>query len=76
MPESALAVQVGGDHYKHFIIQPIEFTTRNKLGFIQGDVIKRICRYNIPGWKGIQDLEKIKYEIDCLIEMEQDRKEF
>jgi hypothetical protein len=66
----ALDVQVGGDHYKRFAIQPIEFTTKNKLSFIQGCVIKRICRYNLPGGKGLQDLEKIKHEIDCLIDLE------
>lgn len=67
---SPLDRQVGGDHYKNFAIQPIEFTTRNKLGFIQGCVIKRICRYNLPGGKGRQDLMKIKHEIDVLMELE------
>lgn len=62
--------QVGGNHYKQFAIQPIEFTTKNKLGFIQGDVVKRICRYNLPGGKGLQDLEKIKHEIDILIHLQ------
>mgnify|MGYP003607807044 CR=1 FL=1 len=62
--------QVGGSHYKQFAIQPIEFATKNKLGFIQGDVVKRICRYNLPGGKGLQDLEKIKHEIDILIHLQ------
>ena len=66
---SPQADQIGGDHYKHFAIQPIEFSTRNNLGFIQGCVVKRICRYNLPGGKGIQDLEKIIHEIRCLIEI-------
>ena len=65
----ALADQIGGDHYKNFAIQPIEFSTRNNLGFIQGCVVKRICRYNQPGGKGIQDLEKIIHEIKCLIDI-------
>lgn len=68
--KSALDTQVGGNHYKTFAIQPIEFTTKNKLGFIPGCVIKRICRYNRPGGKGLEDLQKIKHEIDCLIDME------
>ena len=62
--------QVGGNHYKQFSIQPTEFSTKNKLGFIQGDVVKRICRYNLPGGKGLQDLEKIKHEIDILIHLQ------
>jgi hypothetical protein len=67
---SALDKQIGGSHYKNFKIQPIEFTTRNGLGFIQGDVIKRICRYNLPGGKQLQDLEKIIHEVQILIEIE------
>ena len=65
-----LDVQIGGDHYRQFPIQPIEFITRNRLGFIQGDVVKRICRFNQPGGKGLQDLLKIKHEIDCLIKID------
>ena len=69
LPPSALARQVGGDHYKTFVIQPIEFSTRNGLGFIQGDIVKRICRYNRPGGKGHEDLRKIMHECELLIEM-------
>jgi hypothetical protein len=32
--KNALKIQVGGDHYKQFEIQPVEFITRNNLGFI------------------------------------------
>lgn len=67
---SALEKQVGGDHYKGFVIQPVEFIARNKLGFLEGGIIKRICRYNKPGGKGWEDLEKIKHEVDLLIELE------
>lgn len=66
----ALDVQIGGDHYKGFVIQPIEFSTRNGLGFIQGCVVKRICRYKEKGGKGLEDLKKIKHEIDVLIDLE------
>ena len=49
--ESALDRQVGStQHYKDFKIQPIEFITANKLSFIQGNVIKYICRYNKKKW--------------------------
>jgi hypothetical protein len=67
---SALENQIGGNHYKHFRIQPVEFVTANKLSFLQGCIIKRICRYNLEGGKGIQDLEKIGHEIDLIIELE------
>ena len=40
----------------------------NELNFLQGCIIKRICRYKDKG--GREDLEKIKHEVDMLIEME------
>ena len=63
---SALDVQVGGDHYKGMAIQPVEFITRNKLTFLEGCVIKRICRHGTKN--GIEDLRKAKHEIDLLIQ--------
>jgi hypothetical protein len=62
--------QVGGNHYKDFPIQPAEFFHKNKLGYLQSAVIKRMCRYNKPGGKLLQDLEKAKHEIDLIIEFE------
>ena len=69
--ETALDTQVGGDHYKKHVIQPVEFITKNKLGFLEGCVIKRICRYEDKNGK--EDLEKIKHEIDLLIELKYGR---
>ena len=66
-PDSALDTQIGGEHYKKHAIQPVEFITKNKLGFLEGCVIKRICRYEDKN--GREDLEKIKHEIDLLIEL-------
>jgi len=63
---SALDRQCGG-HYKKYPIQPIEFITKNNLGFIQGCIIKYICRYKDKN--GIEDLKKIKHYVDLLIEI-------
>lgn len=60
--------QIGGSHYKNFKIQPIEFIQKNNLSFIQGCIIKYICRYKDKN--GLQDLEKIKHYVDLLIELE------
>lgn len=67
--DSPLNRQVGGSHYKNLAIQPVEFTTQNNLSFLQGCIIKRITRYNLPGGKGLEDLNKIKHEVDLLIEL-------
>jgi len=42
--EKAIDKQVGGNHYKKFKIQPIEFITANNLDFIQGNIIKYCLR--------------------------------
>ena len=60
--------QIGGDHYKKFEIQPTEFIMRNNLSFLQGCIIKRICRYDLKG-KPLEDLEKIKHEVDMIIDL-------
>ncbi|RKY08156.1 MAG: hypothetical protein DRP56_04555 [Planctomycetota bacterium] len=61
--------QIGGTHYMMFEIQPVEFIVKNELGFLPGCIIKRICRYDRLGGKGREDLEKIKHEVDLLIEL-------
>ena len=70
---SALNTQIAGNHYKQFKIQPIEFITKNNIGFIEGNVIKYICRYKHKN--GLQDLKKIKHYIDLLIELEYPQEE-
>jgi hypothetical protein len=60
--------QIGGKHYKNFKIQPIEFITANKLNFIQGCVIKYICRYNKKN--GNEDLDKVIHYCELLKELE------
>ena len=66
--ESALSVQVAGDHYKKLAIQPVEYIHANKLGFVEGSVIKYVTRWRDKG--GIRDLEKAKHFLDLLIELE------
>ena len=68
--DDPLSRQIGGGHYKDFKVQPIEFITENKLSFAAGCVVKYICRYNKPGGKGLQDLEKIKHYVDLIIQLE------
>lgn len=65
---NALDVQVGGNHYKDLVIQPVEFIHANNIGFLEGCIIKRICRWRNKD--GIKDLEKIKHEVDLLIALE------
>ncbi len=64
--------QIGGKHYQLYSIQPIEFIVANKLSFIQGCVIKYICRFDKKN--GVEDLEKIKHYCDLQIQLLQNKK--
>jgi len=59
-------LQVGGDHYKSFSIQPSEFIFRNNLNWCVGNAIKYLCRHEDKGCE--QDLDKAKHYIDLLKE--------
>ena len=67
-PKSALDVQVAGDHYKNLSVQPVEFIHRNSLGFLEGCIIKRVCRHRDKA--GAEDLRKAIHELQLLIELE------
>lgn len=66
----ASSTQIGGSHYSDMAIQPTEFIHKNNLSFIQGNIIKYVCRYKSKG--GIEDLNKAKHYIDLLIEFEEE----
>ena len=65
--ESALKEQIGGSYYKSFKIQPIEFITANKLSFIQGCIIKYICRFDKKN--GNEDIDKAIHYCKLLKEL-------
>ena len=69
--KSALDVQVAGGHYKTKRIQPVEYIAANNLTFLEGCIVKRITRWRDKSAADrFEDLEKIKHEVDLLIEME------
>lgn len=72
-PAPALSVQVGGGHYKDFPIQPVEFVETNNLTFLEGCVIKRLCRHS-RGGKGRQDIEKAIHELQLILALHYDPK--
>lgn len=63
-----LDMQVGGNHYKSLAIQPIEYITKNNLGYCEANVVKYISRWRDKGGK--KDLEKAKHYIDLIIQLE------
>ena len=65
---SALDVQVAGNHYKDLAIQPVEYIHANGIGYFEGNVIKYVSRWRAKN--GIKDLEKAKHYMELLIELE------
>ena len=65
---SPLSRQEGGDHYKKYAVQPVEFIHANGIPFLEGNAIKYLMRHRDKG--GVADLEKAKHYIDLLIELE------
>ena len=66
---NALGTQVGGEHYKGYAIQPMEYSMANGLNACQHTTIKYVTRYKDKGTP-LQDLIKAKHTIDLLIEIE------
>jgi len=66
---SALDIQIGGGHYKNRAIQPVQYIEANKLGFLEGCVVKRVTRHDEPTGKGREDIEKAIHELQLLLEM-------
>ena len=65
--------QIGGTHYKSFVIEPWTFIQENQLNPFQANVIRYTCRYKNKG--GIQDLEKIIHYCEMEIDFMKKKKE-
>lgn len=61
-----LDIQVGGNHYKKYKIQPIEFFMANGTPYAEAAIMKYVMRYKDKG--GIEDLKKAKHLIDLLVD--------
>ena len=68
----ALKRQVGGDHYQHLPIQPIEFAEANELSACEANVVKYVCRWRHKnsGDGSVQDLRKAIHYLELLIDIE------
>lgn len=64
----AINEQIGGDHYKRRVIQPIEFIHKNHIPFIEGNIIKYVCRHRDKGKR--VDLEKAIHLLRMLLELD------
>jgi hypothetical protein len=72
MPRNNRSKQVDVEkqsHYTRFVIQPMEFVGVNRLTFLQGNVIKYVCRFDAKN--GLEDLKKARHYLDKIIELEE-----
>lgn len=60
----ALDNQVGGDHYRISPMQPVELFFPTSLPFMEGCVVKYVCRYEKKN--GLEDLQKARHFIDLI----------
>ena len=60
--------QEGGTHYKQLTIQPWDYIVSNNLGYLEGNVVKYVTRWQSKG-NGIEDLKKAKHYLDKLLEV-------
>jgi len=67
--QSANDTQVGGAHYKSKAIQPWDYIVSNRLGYLEGNIVKYVSRWQDKN--GMQDLEKARHYLDKLIETAQ-----
>ena len=80
--KSALEVQVGGDHYKHGAIQPVEFLEANPtIPFTLATAIKYLARIGKKGSTPAEkkrnatiDLAKVRHYLELYEQLEELRK--
>jgi hypothetical protein len=63
-----LSQQEGGNHYKGLAIQPVEFIQANKLSFLEGCVVKRVCRHRAKN--KAEDIRKAIHELRLILKLE------
>ncbi len=67
---NALDKQIGGNHYKKFPIQPIEFCHANRefIGPTEAAVIKYVSRHRFKN--GLEDIHKAIHMLELIIELD------
>ena len=65
--ESSLNIQVGGNHYKGLVYQPVQFSVDMCLNFIQGNIVKYVSRYKNKN--GNEDLKKVLHYAQLGVEL-------
>lgn len=66
--DSVFDHQEGGNHYKNFKIQPVEFCHKNEFDWCQSNVIKYVTRHKNKN--GIEDIKKALHYLKFIADMD------
>lgn len=66
--QTALNVQVEGNHYKTMKVQPVEYIHANNMPYMEGNVIKYISRHKSKN--GAADVRKAIHYCQLILELE------
>ena len=66
--QTALDVQVDGNHYKTMKVQPVEFIYANSVPYMEGNIIKYISRHKSKN--GAADVRKAIHYCQLILELE------
>lgn len=72
-PQSALDVQIGGDHYRSMAIQPVTYIESNGLDFLAGNVVKYVSRHKNKN--GSADVRKAIHYCQLILELQYGEKQ-
>jgi hypothetical protein len=64
----SLETQEGGTHYQGFVIQPAEYIVKNKLPWLEGNIVKYASRHKNKN--GAQDIKKAIQCLKIILEIE------
>ena len=68
--KKSLKTQVGGNHYKKYKIEPIDFFHYNQIPPVEAGVCKYVIRHKDKN--GVEDLLKARHLIEYLLETDYD----
>lgn len=66
--QTALDVQVEGNHYKTMKVQPVEYIHANNMPYMEGNIIKYISRHKSKN--GAADVRKAIHYCQLILELE------
>lgn len=58
-------------HYTRGKIEVLDFILDQKMGYLEGNIVKYICRYPYKG--GVEDLRKAGFYLDKLISQKENK---